>query len=170
MRLQLSLRLGGLTAGRQVTLARHRVHFSWTQSNAEAEGPSYVSLQLCVTSLTGRLCSAFNTAFITLFKIFAGLALYHNSCCDCNCCLLSSLEFFAHPHFSGFKVQLKFAHYFHRASYAPALHSLNLKRSSNVLQCMLRLHTNSMARFRLSLRLHNLIAGESAPRISRQST
>ena len=32
MRLQLSLRLGGLTAGRQVTLARHRV---WTQSNVE---------------------------------------------------------------------------------------------------------------------------------------
>ena len=49
--MQPSLRLGGLimTAGRQVTLARHRVHFSWTQSNAEgvwtpsnaeAEGPS----------------------------------------------------------------------------------------------------------------------------------
>ena len=39
-----------------VTLARHRVHFSWTQSNtegvwtpsnAEAEGPSYVDSLLC---------------------------------------------------------------------------------------------------------------------------
>ena len=48
MRLQLSLGLGGLTAGtgRQVTLARHRVWTQsnvegvWTPSNAEAEGPS----------------------------------------------------------------------------------------------------------------------------------
>ena len=53
MRLQLSLRLGGLTVDRQVTLARQRVWTQsnvegvWTPSNAEAEGLDSLLFMFC---------------------------------------------------------------------------------------------------------------------------